>query len=98
MQEVMNQLMLLSQDMEVIKAYILAQGKSKAENLKDSWIDNQDVMQTLHISKRNLQTLRDNGTLPFSRINQKIYYKVADIEAILEGSYSQSKSVVHGTK
>lgn len=29
------------------------------------WMDNQDVCQYLNISPRTLQTLRDNGTLPF---------------------------------
>lgn len=29
------------------------------------WMDNQDVCRYLNISPRTLQTLRDNGTLPF---------------------------------
>jgi len=57
------------------------------ENLVD-WLDNQDVMQRLHISPRTLQTLRSNGTLPFSRIKGKFYYKVSDLEALLESNYS----------
>ena len=32
------------------------------------WMDNQDVCRYLNISPRTLQTLRDNGTLPFSQI------------------------------
>ena len=47
------------------------------------WIDNQDVCELLRISPRALQTLRDNGTLAFSRINHKIYYKPVDVEAIV---------------
>jgi hypothetical protein len=38
----------------------------------EDWIDSQDVMQALHISPRTLQTLRSNGTLPYSRIGNKI--------------------------
>ena len=49
----------------------------------ESWIDGQIVMQTLHISPRTLQTLRSNGTLPFSRIGNKIYYQKQDIIKIL---------------
>lgn len=52
------------------------------------WLDNQDVMQRLHISPRTLQTLRSNGTLPFSRIKGKFYYKVSDLNALLESNYS----------
>ena len=47
------------------------------------WLDNQDVCLLLKISPRTLQTLRDNGTLAFSRINHKIYYKPEDVEKIL---------------
>ena len=32
------------------------------------WLDNQDVCQLLNISKRTLQTYRNNGILPYSQI------------------------------
>ena len=47
------------------------------------WLDNQDVCQILNISPRTLQTLRDNGTLAYSQINRKVYYKPEDVECIL---------------
>lgn len=94
----MNLLMQLTRDFEVIRAYVLALKKSKLDNFKETWIDGQDVMHTMHISKRTLQSLRDNGTLPYSRINGKFYYKVADIENLLESNYSQSKPTDHGNK
>ncbi len=47
------------------------------------WLDNQDVCRMLNISPRTLQTLRDNGTLAYSQINHKIYYKPRDVEHIL---------------
>ena len=46
------------------------------------WLDNQDVCQMLNISPRTLQTLRDNGTLAYSQINRKVYYKPVDVESI----------------
>ena len=49
----------------------------------DDWLDNQDVCQMLNISPRTLQTLRDNGTLAYSQINHKVYYKPEDVESIL---------------
>ena len=98
MTEVMNLLMQLTRDFEVIRAYVLALKNSKLDNFKETWIDGQDVMHTMHISKRTLQSLRDNGTLPYSRINGKFYYKVADIESLLESNYSQSKPTDHGNK
>ena len=47
------------------------------------WLDNQDVCQMLNIRPRTLQTLRDNGTLAYSQINRKVYYKPEDVERIL---------------
>ena len=61
------------------------------QTLLEDWLDNQDVMETLHISPRTLQTLRSNGTLPFSRINGKIYYRRQDIQKILADNYVMYK-------
>jgi hypothetical protein len=57
----------------------------------EDWIDSQDVMQALHISPRTLQTLRSNGTLPYSRIGNKIYYLRCDITKILSDNYTLNK-------
>ena len=57
----------------------------------EDWLDNQDVMQLLHISLRTLQTLRSNGTLPYSRINNKIYYRRKDIQQILADHYKMNQ-------
>ena len=57
---------------------------SKANKFeRGDWLDNQDVCQMLNISPRTLQTLRDNGTLAYSQINRKVYYKPEDVERIL---------------
>jgi predicted DNA-binding transcriptional regulator AlpA len=64
----------------------------------EDWIDNQDVMQTLHISRRTLYTLRSNGTLPFSRIGNKIYYHQQDIIKILSDNYTMNKIKNHEKK
>jgi exonuclease VII small subunit len=47
------------------------------------WLDNQDVCLLLNISKRTLQTYRDNGTLPYSQIGHRMYYKTEDVEKVL---------------
>jgi hypothetical protein len=62
-----------------------------AETPLEDWIDGQIVMQLLHISPRTLQTLRTNGTLPFSRIRGKIYYRKTDIKKILSDNYTLYK-------
>ena len=47
------------------------------------WLDNQDVCRILNICPRTLQTLRDNGTLAYSQIHHKIYYKAGDVQRIV---------------
>ena len=47
------------------------------------WMDNQDVCRMLNISPRTLQTLRDNGTLAYSQINYKTYYRPEDVQRII---------------
>lgn len=47
------------------------------------WLDSQDVCMILSISKRTLQGLRDNGTLAYTMIGHKAYYKPEDVENII---------------
>ena len=53
------------------------------ENKMAEWIDNHGVCQMLNISPRTLQTLRDNGTLAYSQINHKTYYRPEDVQRIV---------------
>jgi len=51
------------------------------------WLDTTDVMNLLHISSRTLQTLRTNGTLPYSKLGGKVFFKKTDILTVLEDNY-----------
>src|SRR5690554_4541353 len=98
MTELVDLVLKLSQDLQQIKFQLQQFQKSRLERFTEAWIDGQDVMQTLHISKRTLQSLRDEGTLPFSRINGKFYYKLSDIEQLLESNYSHLNKKSNGSK
>ena len=50
---------------------------------RDKWLDNCDTCRLLNVSARTMQTYRDTGKLPYSQINNKIYYKASDVEAFL---------------
>lgn len=86
----MQLLLELSSAIKEIKAQLLVLKQTRTEKFKQDWIEGQEVMQALSISKRTLQSLRDNGTLPYSRINGKFYYKIADLEQLLESNYTQN--------
>ncbi len=59
------------------------------------WMDNQEVCQQLNISPRTLQTLRDNGTLAYSQINHKVFYRPEDVLRIVKpvGNKRATKSI-----
>jgi len=54
-----------------------------SEKRLKEWFDNQDVCLMLNISPRTLQTLRTNGTLPYTQVNRKIFYKQEDVEGLI---------------
>ena len=90
MMEVMQLLLELSSAIKEIKAQLLVLKQTRTEKFKQEWIEGQEVILALNISKRTLQSLRDAGTLPYSRINGKFYYKIADLEKLLESNYSRN--------
>lgn len=56
------------------------------------WLDNQDVCLMLSISPRTLQTFRDNGTIGFSQVSHKCYYKAEEVERLLAVAESKGGS------
>lgn len=61
--------------------------KGNQSPLSENWLDIQETCQLLKISKRTLQSYRDNGILSFSQIAGKIYFRAADIEEHLKKHY-----------
>ncbi len=51
---------------------------------EEKWLDNQEVCLMMNITKRTLQTYKDKGLLPYSRLNRKNYYKLSDVQALLK--------------
>ena len=52
----------------------------------EQWLDNEAVCKRLGIRKRNLQSYRDTGRIPFSIIGHKCYYKESDITNLLNAN------------
>ncbi len=57
---------------------------------KEKWLDNQEFMQLLKISKRTAQHYRDSGMISFSQPGNKIYYRLSDIEEMLKKHYNKA--------
>ena len=50
----------------------------------DEWLDNQEVCGILNISPRTLQSLRSNGTLAYTQVERRSYYRKQDVVRLLE--------------
>jgi hypothetical protein len=48
------------------------------------WLKSAEVRRMLGISPNTLQNLRINGTLRYSRVGGMLYYKLEDINKVLE--------------
>ena len=56
------------------------------------FFDNQEFIQVMNISKRTAQAWRDEGIISYSQVGSKMYYRLADILALLEKHHKPSKS------
>lgn len=52
------------------------------------WLKSVEVRKLLNISPGTLQNLRINGTLRYTKIGGIMYYKLEDINKIMEGGQS----------
>lgn len=59
---------------------------------EEKWLDNQEVCLMMNITKRTLQTYKDKGLLPYSKLNRKNYYKLSDVQTLLEVGQSYNKN------
>ena len=69
---------------------IQSQLNSKADPKKETFLDNQEFLLLMKISKRTAQTWRDEGKISFSQVGSKIYYKLSDVEKLLQEHYNKS--------
>ncbi|MBP6661635.1 MAG: helix-turn-helix domain-containing protein [Paludibacter sp.] len=56
--------------------------------ISKKWLKSNEVRNLLNISPGTLQTLRINGTLPYTKIGGTNYYNFTDIEKLLSKNKS----------
>jgi hypothetical protein len=69
---------------------IQSQLNTKPDTKKETFLDNQEFIMLMKISKRTAQTWRDEGKISFSQVGSKIYYKLSDVEKLLQEHYNKS--------
>jgi hypothetical protein len=57
---------------------------------EDTFLDNQEFLQLMNISKRTAQTWRDEGIISFSQVGSKIYYRMSDVQKLLDSNYRKA--------
>ena len=58
---------------------------------EDIIFDNQEFLKVMNISKRTAQQWRDTGYIGFSQLGNKIYYRLKDIQELLNANYNPKK-------
>ena len=58
-------------------------GKLKMDS-SETFIDHEEFLKLMKISRRTAQNWRDNGIITFSQVGGKIYYKLSDIDEMLK--------------
>ena len=57
---------------------------ARQQPLSEAWLDIEEACRLLKVSKRTLQSYRDEGILSFSQIGGKIYFSASAIEEHLK--------------
>ena len=65
--------------------------KIQKEKLQTQIIDNADFLQLMNISNSTARNWRNKGLIAYSQIENKIYYKVSDIQLLLNNHYKPFK-------
>lgn len=68
---------------EIIQEIQKMKTSSATANSKKRWIRNTELQELLGISSSSIQNLRNNGTLPFTKLSGTIYYDVEQIDKLL---------------
>jgi hypothetical protein len=58
----------------------------------DTWLDVEETMRLLKVSKSTLQIYRDKGLISFSQVGNKIYFRRSDLDELRESHYVKAFS------
>ena len=74
----------LDNKITAIADYIFNRLEAEKPNEDDMWVDSYEVCTFLKISEKTLQRLRVSGTIAYSNIRGRYFYKVSEIRRMLE--------------
>ena len=65
--------------------------KSQLLNPDDLFCDNEEFLKIMKISRRTSQVWRNTGIIGFVQIGNKIYFRLKDIQELLNKNYNPAK-------
>lgn len=74
---------LLTEVTEAIKEAIKEELPSFQNSFQKEWLNTEEVMEMLDVSRRTVQTYRDEGKIPYTQNGRKILYPREGIEEFL---------------
>lgn len=87
--------LITKQDLEQFKNELFAELKKhgispSTEQAGKKWLKSAEVRTLLQISSGTLQNLRVNGTIAYTKVGSLLYYKLEDINKLLEANTVQN--------
>jgi len=86
-EKIFREQLLTVEDLQLFKMELLVEMRSmlKGAGIQPfkQWLKSEEVRKMLDLSNGKLQTLRINGTLPYTKIGGVIYYDQDDIQEML---------------
>jgi excisionase family DNA binding protein len=68
--------------------------EDRGERPGKDWLTNKEAMAYLGLSRPTLQRYRAEGRLPFSKVGGNVYYRRADLDALLESGSSTPDTIL----
>ena len=73
----------LEDKLDTILEFVAAIEKEPKEDLDNIWVDNYEACTFLRISTKTLQRLRASNEISYSRIRGKVYYRVSELQRLM---------------
>ena len=89
----MSRIIILPEQLEIIEKRLERIEKilhARQFQVAQPFIDSYQLMELFQISKKTLSTWKNERIIPFSQIRNKIYYKISDIDALLDKHYQSN--------
>ena len=74
----------LDNKITAIADYIFNHTEAESTNEDEIWVDSYEVCTFLKISEKTLQRLRVAGTIAYSNIRGRYFYKISEVKRMLE--------------